>query len=137
MLYHNSIACLSMPSLNDQSNPISTNPVSASAVLWHTVRFPNTPPLLLGAGYLSPEDHESNSLASQAMCDSMKHATALGLPMLLMGDFNLRHPDWLDYGRPGHTVPPQVFASHISVVDADRPERGTDAGAMHPPIGPR
>jgi hypothetical protein len=70
--------------------------------------------LLLGAGYLSPEDHESNSLASQAMCDSIKHATALGLPMLLMGDFNLRHRDWLDFGRPGHTVPPQVFASHIS-----------------------
>jgi hypothetical protein len=114
ILYHNSIACLPMPSLDDQSNPISANPDSASAVLWHTVRFPNTSPFLLGAGYLSPGDHENNSLASEAMCDSMKHATALGFPMLLVGDFNLRHPDWLDYGKPGHSVPPQVFASHIT-----------------------
>ena len=114
VLYHNSISCLSMPTLDGQSNPISSTPDSASAVMWLTVRFPNTPSLLLGAAYLCPADHAHNSLATEAMCRSMNHATALRLPMLLLGDFNLRHVDWLDFNGSGHTVPPQVLASHLA-----------------------
>jgi hypothetical protein len=114
VLYHNSIACLTMASLNDQCNPISSKADSASAVMWQTMRFPNTSPFLLGVGYIAPQDHENHGLAAQAMCDAMKQATALALPMLLVGDFNLRHPDWLDFNRPGHSVPPQLFASHIA-----------------------
>jgi hypothetical protein len=114
VLYHNSISCLSMPTLDAQSNPISATPISASAVMWLTMRFPNTPSLLLGTAYLCPADHENNSLASQAMCQSINHATVLRLPMLLVGDFNLRHTDWLDFNASGHSVPPQVFASYLA-----------------------
>ena len=114
ILYHNSIACLPMHSLDAQCNPISLRPDSPSAVLWHTVRFPHTAPFLLGAGYLAPDDNDNNSLASEAMCKAMRSATALALPMLLVGDFNLRHTDWLDYNNSGHTVPPQMFASFIT-----------------------
>ena len=90
ILYHNSIACLPMHSLDAQCNPISLRPDSPSAVLWHTVRFPHTAPFLLGAGYLAPDDNDNNSLASEAMCKAMRSATALALPMLLVGDFNHR-----------------------------------------------
>src|ERR1700744_6402186 len=36
ILIHDSIACLPMSSLNDQSNPISRSADSPSAALWHT-----------------------------------------------------------------------------------------------------
>ena len=114
ILLHDSIACLPMTSLNNQSNPLSTIAASASAVLWHTIRFPNTPPFLLGVGYLSPSDVANNNLATEAMCKSLQLAAAEGLPLVLVGDFNLRHPDWLDFNAGGNTTPPQVLASNIS-----------------------
>lgn len=114
MLYHDSIACLPMTSLNAQSNPISASPTSPSAVLWHTIRFPNTPPFLLGVGYLAPSDVESDSIATEAMCKSLQRAAAVGLPLVLVGDFNLRHPDWLDFDGGGNTVPPHTLATYLS-----------------------
>jgi hypothetical protein len=137
VLYHNSIACLTMASLNDQCNPISSKADSASAVMWQTMRFPNTSPFLLGVGYITPQDHENHGLAAQAMCDAMKQATALALPMLLVGDFNLRHPDWLDFNRPGHSVPPQLFASHIAASSFVHPQRNTHARPLHKTSGQR
>src|ERR1700710_196959 len=114
VLMHDSIACLPMTSLNTQSNPNSASPTSASAVLWHTIRFPNTPPFLLGVGYLAPSDVENDSVATEAMCKSLQRAAAVGLPLVLVGDFNLRHPDWLDFDGGGNSVPPHTFATYLS-----------------------
>jgi Reverse transcriptase (RNA-dependent DNA polymerase)/Endonuclease-reverse transcriptase len=124
ILIHDSIACLPMSSLNDQSNPISRSADSPSAALWHTIRFPNTPPFLLGVGYLAPSDVSSNSLPTEAMCKSLQLAVAVGLPMILVGDFNLRHANWLDFNAGGNPQPPQVFANHmttasLTVLNAD------------------
>ena len=113
ILLHDSIACLPMTTLNNRSNPISTAATSASAVMWHTIRFPNTLPFLLGVGYLAPSDVSSNNLATEAMCKSLQLAAAEGLPLLLVGDFNLHHPDWLDFNAGGNTTPPQVLATHV------------------------
>ena len=114
VLMHDSIACLPMTALNAQSNPISVDPTSASAVLWHTIRFPNTPPFLLGVGYLSPSDIANDSVATQGICKSLQLAAAVGLPFMLVGDFNLRHPDWLDFNGGGNPVPPQTLATYLS-----------------------
>ena len=103
-----------MTSLNAQSNPISASHTSASAVLWHTIRFPNTPPFLLGVGYLAPSEVASDSVATEAICKSLQLAAAVGLPLVLVGDFNLRHPDWLDFNGGGNPVPPQTFATYLS-----------------------
>ena len=65
-------------------------------------------------GYLSPSDVANNNLATEAMCKSLQLAAAEGLPLVLVGDFNLRHPDWLDFNAGGNTTPPQVLASYIS-----------------------
>jgi exonuclease III len=130
ILLHDSIACLPMTSLNNRSNPLSTIAASASAVLWHTIRFPNTPPFLLGVGYLSPSDVANNNLATEAMCKSLQLAAAEGLPLVLVGDFNLRHPDWLDFNAGGNTTPPQVLASYISTSSLTVLQRPTP-GRVH------
>jgi hypothetical protein len=114
ILYHDSVACLPMTSLNEQSNPISASPLSASAILWHTIRFPNTPAFLLGVGYLAPSDVECDSAATEALCRSLQLAVAVGLPLVLVGDFNLRHADLLDFNGGGNPVPPQALATYLS-----------------------
>ena len=106
-----------MPALNKLCNPISTDPESSAAVLWHTIRFPNTPPFLLGSAYIPPDDHHHNELAVKALCAGITRATAVGLPMLLVGDLNLHHADWMDVSHiiGGYSRPSKVFASFVTV----------------------
>jgi len=116
VLYHNSIACLPMQALNKLCNPISTDPESSAAVLWHTIRFPNAPPFLLGSAYIPPDDHHRNEFAVKALCAGISRATAIGLPMLLVGDLNLHHADWMDVSHiiGGYSRPPKVLASYVT-----------------------
>jgi hypothetical protein len=116
VLYHNSVACLPMPALNKVCNPISSDPESSAAVLWHTVRFPHTPPFVLGAAYIPPNDHHRNENAVKALCAAISRATALGLPILLVGDLNLHHADWMDVSHiiGGYPRPPNVLARFVT-----------------------
>ena len=115
ILYHNSITCIPMSILDQQCNPINAvDPASASAVMWHTIRFPNTPPFLLGAGYIAPDDHNGPA-AARAMGQAITNALAMSLPVVLVGDFNLIHPDWMDFtGHGSPTVAANAFASYLT-----------------------
>jgi Reverse transcriptase (RNA-dependent DNA polymerase)/Endonuclease-reverse transcriptase len=115
ILYHNSIACIPMSILDQQCNPINAvDPASASAVMWHTIRFPNTPPFLLGAGYIAPDDHNGPA-AARAMGQAITNALAMSLPVVLVGDFNLIHPNWMDFtGHGSPTVAANAFASYLT-----------------------
>jgi hypothetical protein len=67
-----------MTTLNAHCNPISLEPNSSSAVFWLTVRFPHTPPFILGAGYIRPTDHYPTNGGGQA-ADAMKPQTSPSL----------------------------------------------------------
>jgi Reverse transcriptase (RNA-dependent DNA polymerase)/Endonuclease-reverse transcriptase len=116
ILYHNSVAFLPMGALDQQCNPITADPTSAATVMWHTVRFPNTPAFLLGSCYIPPTDHDSNTDAALALCAAMTKAISVGLPVLLVGDLNLQHADWMDtsYNLHGHPGPGNALARYIS-----------------------
>lgn len=122
ILYHQSIACMPMTTLNAHCNPISLAPNSPSAVFWLTVRFSHTPPFLLGAGYIRPMDHESvngGSQAAKAMCAAFLTAkAATNLPVLLTGDFNLRHPDWQDWPIVNPTTPITAATDFATAIES-------------------
>ena len=108
VLYHNSIACLSMPTLNAQGAALVSDPASAAAVLWLTMRYPHRPAFLLGVGYLPPAYRTPavNVEGVRGMCASLSQACTHRLPVLLVGDFNLHHRDWEDEVRANSTVAP-------------------------------
>jgi hypothetical protein len=116
VLYHNSIACLAMPALNTQCAPLVNNPASPAAVLWLTMRYPHCPPFVLGVGYLPPSHAAPAEKVEgvRGMCAALGHASACQLPVVLVGDFNLHHPDWQDAMRPGVTMAaPVAFAEYV------------------------
>jgi len=105
-----------MTALNMQSAALVSNPVSPAAVLWLTMRYPHCPPFLLGVGYLPPCSSAAAEKVEgvRGLCASLSQASTYQLPVLLVGDFNLHHPDWEDKVRSGVTVAaPVEFADYI------------------------
>ena len=115
MLYHNSIACLPMAALNTHSASLDNNPTSAAAALWLTMRYPHSPPFLLGVGYLPPYSTTAETVEGvRGLCVSLNQASTHQLPVLLLGDFNLHHSDWEDAGRLNvSTVASTEFADYM------------------------
>ena len=115
VLYHNSIACLTMAALNTQSASLDNNPASAAAALWLTMRYPHSPAFLLGVGYLPPFNTTAETLEGvRGLCASLGLASTCQLPVLLLGDFNLHHSDWEDAGRLNvSTVASSEFANYM------------------------
>ena len=100
VLYHNSIACLPMAALNTLSASLDNDPATAAAALWLTMRYPHSPPFLLGVGYLPPyKSALANAEGVRGLCASLSQASSHQLPVLLVGDFNLHHGDWEDAWR--------------------------------------
>ena len=116
VLYHNSIACMPMDSLNALSAPLDGVPSSAAAALWLTMRYPHNPPFLLGVGYLPPQPTIAQALAGvQGLCASLNQASSHKLPVLLVGDFNLHHGDWENtFNRNVNTNASNKFADYLS-----------------------
>ena len=116
VLYHNSIACLNMTTLNTQSAALAGNSTSPAAALWLTMRYPHRPPFLLGVGYLPPAYSTTAEKVEgvRGLCASLSHARAHQLPVLLVGDFNLHHSDWEDIVSPGDSpAAPNAFADYM------------------------
>ena len=111
LLMHESVAssCCSFPTLSDPLDP-----TDSSAILWVELRRPHHPPFLLGIVYLQPSPSSS---CLDRLEDSVTTALATGLPLLLVGDFNLRHEEWdtaLEEERSVSSAAARRFASFLS-----------------------
>jgi hypothetical protein len=88
-LVHNSYA-VSTPT--PVPPPLSlSDPTDSSAVLWLQIRPPHSSPFLLAIVYLRPTVPEATV---DSLISSIRTAQQHSLPILLVGDFNLKHPDW-------------------------------------------
>ena len=117
VLYHNSIACLPMAALNELGASLDNDPTSAAAALWLTVRYPHSPPFLLGVGYLPPYKTNAPSTGGvRGLCASLGQASSHQLPVLLVGDFNLHHGDWEDAWRFNISAPSAASAEFADYV---------------------
>ena len=116
VLYHNSVACLTMTALNTQSAALTGRPTNPAAALWLTMRYPHRPPFLLGAGYLPPAYSTAAEKVEgvRGLCAALSQARTYQLPVLLVGDFNLHHSDWEDVVSPGDSpAAPNAFADYV------------------------
>ena len=115
VLYHNSIACLPMPVLNTLSASLDNDPANAAAALWLTVRYPHSPPFLLGVGYLPPyKSAIANAGGVRGLCASLSQASSHQLPVLLVGDFTVLNPLLMP---DGVTQPANVINGFDAVID--------------------
>ena len=87
ILLHETIAS-SVPSLPSISK---IDEDDSSDILWRILRPPNVEPFLFGMVYLKPGSPLS---VIHSLCRSIRAAVNLNLPLLLAGDFNLRHGNW-------------------------------------------
>ena len=115
VLYHNSIACLTMAALNTQSAAPVSDPTSPSAVLLLTMRYPHCLPFLLGVGYL-PSSYLTPAPkvdGVRGMCASLSQASTYQLPVVLVGDFNLHYSDWEETMRRGESTAAPVERQRV------------------------
>jgi hypothetical protein len=113
VLIHESVAA-SIPSLPSLSDPCDA--ADSSAILWIELRRPRLPPFLLGVAYLQPSPSSS---CIDRLEHSIKAAIDLDLPVLLVGDFNMRHADW-DVALELSNTPPTSGASRFASFLADQ-----------------
>jgi len=86
-----------------------------SATLWHTIRLPSSRPFLLGIIYLTPQDN-TTAINVQLVTANIDNARAAHptLPMIVVGDFNLKHPEWRDPLACDNRYSPQPAANHLA-----------------------
>jgi hypothetical protein len=129
LLHHNSIAVTHLDQLSQRipttnpNQPMDIPPVKHSdsgAVMWLTVRPPHAPTFLLGIAYIPPQNND-RSWAIQHLTRSIDTSVSQHprIPMLLIGDLNLRHSDWgdttrYDYHRHDHDPAPSYLATYLT-----------------------
>jgi hypothetical protein len=109
LFYHSDCPVQLLPTYSHTIHPsLSPNSPPSSAVLCAIVQPHGCRPFLLAAVYLQPHTGAGNGNALprlQALTSHIDAASAAhpSLPLLVVGDFNCHHPDWL---CPSATVHP-------------------------------
>lgn len=95
LLYHISCPVLPLPQHTVTFQPQPHPGASAStAMVWHRVRPAGRSAFLLATVYLPPTNAVKQYYMDQILQSLDFVPQLLQLPVLVVGDFNLRHPDW-------------------------------------------
>jgi hypothetical protein len=113
VLVHESVAA-SIPTLPPLSNP--TDATDSSAILWIELRRPHLSTFLLGVVYLQPSPSSS---CIDRLEQSITAAADMDFPMLLVGDFNMRHTNW-DSALERNNTPSTSAANRFASLLADK-----------------
>ena len=121
LLHHHSIAVLHLDSFSKHFSPIpSSAPTSHSnnaAIMWHKIRAPHTPTFLLAICYIPPQNNSTTHSMQQLILSIRAVSSAHpSTPLLILGDFNVRHRSWNDNPHPNdsRSSAAKLLASFIS-----------------------
>jgi hypothetical protein len=95
LLYHTSCAVSPLPqhtvTFLPQSHP---NPAASTAMVWHQVRPAGRAAFLLATVYLPPQNAPKRYYMTQILQSLDSVPQLFDMPVLVVGDFNLRHLAW-------------------------------------------
>ena len=146
LLYHSSCAVTALPlhTVAFGPNP-SPTPSASTAMVWHAVRPAGRAPFLLATVYLPPAHVPKLAYVEQILASLDSVPPQFGLPVLVVGDFNLRHTVWHqpphNPGAPGRAA--STLAAWISHLNnrytvANKPGSSPTSRATRPgPCCPR
>ena len=108
LYYHESFAVTLLPSSRTfEPLPFKPHHTRSTSILWCRVRppGPGNSTFLLAVAYVPPQNNTDSNHSMQDIANSILTVTAAnpGLPLLVVGDFNARHPDWGD-DNGGHNL---------------------------------
>jgi hypothetical protein len=131
LLYHKSCPVSALPQHTVVFQPQPHPGASAStAMVWHRIRPAGRSAFLLATVYLPPTNAVKQYYMDQILQSLDSVPQQLQLPVIVVGDFNLRHPDWHQPPPNGSAPggPATSLADWISDNDyviANRPDQKT------------
>ncbi|MGH2639097.1 MAG: reverse transcriptase domain-containing protein [Rhabdochlamydiaceae bacterium] len=121
LLHHHSIAVQHLDSFSKHFSPSVSDSLSSqsnnAAIMWHKIRAPHTPTFLLAICYIPPQNNSTTHCMEQCTLSIRAiSATYPSTPLLILGDFNVRHRSWNDNPHPNDPRSPaaKLLASFIS-----------------------